>query len=92
MGRISCSNYWSSMFKEFRSSWYSRRSDLAIRSSTRHADLSLLAHNGYSMAEIQEEQDIQIQELLKYYVHILDERDQEMADSFSAGLGINNGV
>ena len=39
-----------------------------------------------------EEQDIQIQELLKYYVHILDERDQEMADSFSASLGINNGV
>ena len=55
----------------------------------RHTHLSLLAHNGYSMAEIKEEQGVESRTTAKYYVHILDERDQEMADNFSASLGIN---
>ena len=50
----------------------------------RHTHLSLLAYRGYSMAEIQRRaRHSDPRTTAKYYVHILDEKDMEMADSFA---------
>lgn len=93
-GGLVAPDYWSSMFKRVQiQAGIPEDQILPSAHYMRHTHLSLLAHNGYSMAEIQRRaRHSDPRTTAKYYVHILDERDQEMADSFSASLGINNAV
>ena len=50
----------------------------------RHTHLSLLANKGFSLAEIQRRaRHSDPRTTAKFYVHIVDEKDKEMADSFS---------
>ena len=78
-------DYWSRMFKRVQiQAGIPEEEVLPSTHYMRHTHLSLLAYRGYSMAEIQRRaRHSDPRTTAKYYVHILDEKDLEMADSFS---------
>ena len=87
-GGIIAPDYWSRMFKRVqRTAGIPEEEMLPSVHYMRHTHLSLLAHNGYSLAEIQRRaRHTDPRTTAKYYVHILDEKDKEMADNFSNSL------
>lgn len=78
-------DYWSKMFKRVQiQAGIPEDQVLPSCHYMRHTHLSLLAYRGYSVAEIQRRaRHTDPRTTAKYYVHILDEKDMEMADSFA---------
>lgn len=87
-GGLIAPDYWSKMFKKVQIiAGIPKEEILPSVHYLRHTHLSLLAHNGYSLAEIQRRaRHTDPRTTAKYYVHILDEKDKEMADNFSNSL------
>ena len=78
-------DYWSRMFKRVQiQAGIPEEEILPSCHYMRHTHLSLLAYRGYSMAEIQRRaRHSDPRTTAKYYVHILEEKDLEMAERFS---------
>ena len=85
IGGVLDPNYWSRMFKRVQIT-AGVPEDQILQSVhwIRHTHLSLLANKGFSLAEIQRRaRHSDPRTTAKFYVHIVDEKDKEMADSFS---------
>ena len=90
-GGITYPDYWSRMWKRVQIEVGIPKDEILPSSHyLRHTHLSMLAHNGYSMTEIQRRaRHTDPRTTAKYYVHILDEKDKEMAESFSNLLKVH---
>ena len=80
--------YWSRYFKKIQIQAGIPEEDILPSSHyMRHTHLSLLAYKGYSMPEIQRRaRHSDPRTTAKYYVHILDERESQMAEDFAQSL------
>ncbi len=87
-GGIIDPSYWSRMFKRVQiNAGIPKEEILPSVHWMRHTHLSLLAQKGYSLAEIQRRaRHSDPRTTAKYYVHVIDKRDQEMAESFAEEL------
>ena len=87
-GGIIDPKYWSRMFKRVQiTAGVPKDEILPSVHWMRHTHLSLLAQKGYSLAEIQRRaRHTDPRTTAKYYVHVIDQRDQEMAESFAEEL------
>ena len=91
-GGIIAPDYWSSMFKRVQKiAGIPEEEMLPSCHYMRHTHLSLLAHNGFSLPEIQRRaRHTDPRTTAKYYVHILDEKDKEMSEVYSKAINLIN--
>ena len=85
LGGVLDPNYWSRMFTRVQiKAGVPEDEVLPSVHWIRHTHLSLLANKGFSLAEIQRRaRHSDPRTTAKFYVHIVDERDKDMAESFS---------
>ena len=88
LGGLITPEYWTRMWKRVQiQAGIPKDQVLPSSHYMRHTHLSLLAYLGFSMTEIQKRaRHKDPRTTAKYYVHILDERDEQMAESFSRAI------
>ena len=87
-GGLIAPDYWSAQFKKIQLiAGVPEDEILPSAHYMRHTHLSMLAYLGYKDSEIQKRaRHTDPRTTAKYYVHILDEKDQEMSDAFEQAI------
>jgi len=87
-GGLIAPDYWSAQFKKIQLiAGVPEDEILPSAHYMRHTHLSMLAYLGYKDSEIQKRaRHTDPRTTAKYYVHILDEKDQEMSDAFGQAI------